>query len=128
MSDSSSYVLDASAILALLNNELGADRVQAVLTDAVCVMSVVNWSEVARKLILRHQSVEPVADSLIALGLVFKDFKYRQAAATAQILALSLSLGDRACLALSLELDATALTADKIWTSLATGVNIELIR
>ena len=127
MSDSS-YVLDASAILALLNNEPGADRVQAALTDAVCVMSVVNWSEVARKLVLRHQSVESVADSLMALGLVFKDFNYRQATATARILALSLSLGDRVCLALSLELGATALTADKIWTSLATGVNIELIR
>lgn len=128
MSDSRPYVLDASAILALLNNEPGADRVQAVLTDAVCVISVINWSEVARKLVLRHQSVESVADSLMALGLVFKDFDYRQATATAQILALSLSLGDRACLALSLELGATALTADKIWTSLTTGVNIELIR
>lgn len=124
----SSYVLDASAILALLNDEPGADRVQSVLTNAVCFISAVNWSEVARKLVLRGQSAEAIAQRLIALGLEFKDFNYRQATATAQILALSLSLGDRACLALSLELGATALTADKVWKTFATGVSVELIR
>ena len=124
----SDYVLDASAILALLNNEPGADRVQEVLMDKACTMSVVNWSEVVRKLVLRSQPVESVAQSLMGLGLVFQDFNYRQATATAQIMALSLSLGDRACLALSLELSATALTADKIWQTLALDVNVELIR
>ncbi|WP_404790735.1 type II toxin-antitoxin system VapC family toxin [Altericista sp. CCNU0014] len=124
---SSSYVLDASAILALLNNEPGADRVQAALTDAVCYMSVVNWSEVARKLVLRGRSTEAIARNLMALGLEFKDFSYHQATATAQILASPLSLGDRACLALSLDLGITALTADKIWQTLATGASVELI-
>ena len=124
----SDYVLDASAILALLNNEPGADRVQEVLMDKACTMSVVNWSEVVRKLVLRSQPVESVAQSLMGLGLAFQDFNYRQATATAQIMALSLSLGDRACLALSLELSATALTADKIWQTLALDVNVELIR
>jgi ribonuclease VapC len=122
------YVLDASAILALLNNEPGADRVQAVLTARDCTISVVNWSEVARKLVLAGQSVDAIAQSLMALGLGFKDFSYRHATATAQILALPLSLGDRACLALSLELGAIALTADKIWQTLALEVRIELIR
>jgi ribonuclease VapC len=124
----SCYVLDASAILALLNNEPGADCVQAILTNEVCVMSVVNWSEVVRKLVIRSRPVESVAQSLMGLGLEFKDFDYSQATATAQIMDLSLSLGDRACLALSLKLGATALTADKIWQTLATGVQVELIR
>ncbi len=123
-----SYVLDASAILALLNNEPGADRVQAVLTMENCSISNVNWSEVARKLVLRGLSVESVAQKLMALGLAFVDFDYPLAIATAQIEAQALSLGDRACLALSSVLGATALTADKIWQSLPTGVDIELIR
>lgn len=66
---SNCYVLDASAILALLNNETGADRVQSILENAPCVMSVVNWSEVARKLLGKGLAVEPVAESLQAVGL-----------------------------------------------------------
>jgi PIN domain nuclease of toxin-antitoxin system len=124
----SSYVLDASAILALLNNEPGADTVQSVMADATCFMSVVNWSEVARKLVLKRLAVDSVAQSLLALGLEFKDFDYSQAVATALITAHTLSLGDRACLALADALGATALTADRVWESLATGVSVELIR
>ncbi|OWY63535.1 twitching motility protein PilT, partial [cyanobacterium TDX16] len=81
----SSYVLDASAILALLNNEPGADVVQSALTDATCFMSVVNWSEVAKKLVIRGLEVEPVAQTLGGLGLEFQDFDYRQAVAAAQL-------------------------------------------
>jgi ribonuclease VapC len=124
----SSYVLDASAILALLNNEPGAEKVQAALTHSRCFMSVVNWSEVARKLVLKNLAVDSVAQSLLALGLEFKDYDYSQAVATAQIVAQSLSWGDRACLALTEALGATALTADQAWQSLVNGVSVELIR
>jgi ribonuclease VapC len=41
---------------------------------------------------------------------------------------LGLSLGDRACLALAIEQQATALTADKAWAQLKTGISIQLIR
>ena len=41
---------------------------------------------------------------------------------------LGLSLGDRACLALGLTLDATVVTADRVWNGLELGVAIELIR
>jgi ribonuclease VapC len=123
-----SYVLDASAILAFLNNEPGADRVQAVLSQGRCFISVVNWSEVARKLVLKRLPVEPVAQNLLAVGVEFRDFDYQLAIATAQIEAQALSLGDRACLSLACGLGATALTADTIWQSLVTGINVELIR
>jgi ribonuclease VapC len=125
---SNCYVLDASAILALLNNEIGADRVQSVLEDASCFMSVVNWSEVARKLVNRGRAVEPVAESLQSVGLKFKSFDYALAVATAQIVAPSLSLGDRACLSLAATLGAIALSADQIWLTFDTGVTVELIR
>jgi ribonuclease VapC len=125
----SSYVLDASALLALLNNEMGADGVQAVLEDDTpCFMSTVNWSEVVRKLLGKGLAVQPVADSLLALGLEFKPLDYGLAMSTAQIPALPLSLGDRACLALAQTLGATALTADLIWGTFSLGVTVELIR
>ncbi|MGL5835790.1 MAG: type II toxin-antitoxin system VapC family toxin [Waterburya sp.] len=125
---SNCYVLDASAILALLNNETGADRVQSILENAPCVMSVVNWSEVARKLLGKDLAVKPIAESLQAVGLEFKSFDYSLAVATAQILAPPLSLGDRACLSLAATLGAIALSADQIWLTFDTGVTVELIR
>ncbi|AFZ33685.1 PilT protein domain protein [Stanieria cyanosphaera PCC 7437] len=125
---SSCFVLDASAILALLNNESGADRVQFVLEEATCFMSVVNWSEVARKLVSKGQAVKPVAESLQAVGLEFKSFDYSLAVATAQIEAPPLSLGDRACLSLAAKLGAIALSADQIWLTFNTGMTVELIR
>jgi ribonuclease VapC len=124
----SSYVLDASAILALLNNEPGADRVQLILENETCFMSVVNWSEVARKLVGKGLPVEPVAESLQAVGLEFKTFDYGLAVATAQISGSALSLGDRACLALAAKMAAIALTADQIWLTFNTGTTVELIR
>jgi PIN domain nuclease of toxin-antitoxin system len=124
----SSYVLDASAILALLNNETGADRVQEVLESATCSMSVVNWSEVARKLVERGLAVDPIAQNLLAVGVEFRNFDYNLAVAAAQIAAPPLSLGDRACLSLAAALGAIALTADRIWETFSTGATIELIR
>jgi PIN domain nuclease of toxin-antitoxin system len=112
----------------LLNNEVGADRVQFVLENATCLMSVVNWSEVARKLVDRGRAVEPVSESLQAVGLEFKDFDYSLAVATALITAPPLSLGDRVCLSLAAEVGAIALSADQIWLKFNTGVTVELIR
>lgn len=125
---SNCYVLDASVVLALLNDETGANRVQSVLEDATCVMSVVNWSEVTRKLVGKGFAVEPVAEGLQSVGLEFKNFDYSLAVATAQIAAPPLSLGDRACLSLAATLRATALSADRIWLTFDTGVTVELIR
>lgn len=124
----SSYVLDASAVLALLNNERGADVVQSALTDSICFMSVVNWSEVARKLVTRSLAVEPVAQTLVGLGLEFKEFDYNQAVAAARLDAPAISLGDRACLALAQSLGVVALTADQIWQTFALGIPVQLIR
>lgn len=124
----SNYVLDASAILALLNNEPGADTVQAVLNNETCIMSAVNWSEVAKKLTEGDLAVEPVAQTLRGLGLKFQDFDYNQAVATARLQAPALSLGDRACLALAQLLGAVALSSDRIWQTYNLSISIQLIR
>ena len=124
----SSYVMDASAILALLNNEPGADIVQAVLNNETCIMSAVNWSEVAKKLSNKGLAIEPVAQTLKGLGLEFRDFDYNWAVATARLQAPALSLGDRACLALAQSLEAVALSSDRIWKTYNLGISIQLIR
>lgn len=124
----SNYVLDASVVLALLNNEPGADIVQAVLNNETCIMSAVNWSEVAKKLFDRNLAIEPVAQTLQGLGLEFQDFDYNQAVATARLQAPALSLGDRACLGLAQSLGAVALTCDRIWQNYNLSISIQLIR
>lgn len=42
--------------------------------------------------------------------------------------ALGLSLGDRACLALGLRLDAPVITADRSWAGLRLGIRVKTIR
>ncbi|WP_009633120.1 type II toxin-antitoxin system VapC family toxin [Synechocystis sp. PCC 7509] len=124
----SNYVLDASAILALLNNEPGADIVQAVLNNETCIMSAVNWSEVAKKLSDKGLAIEPVAQTLKGLGLEFQNFDYNQAVATASLQAPALSLGDRACLSLAQLLGFVALSGDRLWQTYNLGISIQLIR
>jgi len=46
-----SVVLDASALLAFLHNEPGADKVDAIISDSL--ISTVNWSEVVQKSLYR---------------------------------------------------------------------------
>lgn len=123
-------VLDASAILALLFAEPGAEVVAEAIADGA-VLSTVNLSEVAKVLVtvgddpgavLRslcdQVQVEPftVEDALLAAAL---DPSTRRA---------GLSLGDRACLALARRLDAVALTAEHAWAGLDLGIEIELLR
>jgi PIN domain nuclease of toxin-antitoxin system len=124
-------VLDASALLALLHNEQGADKVEAALLNKA-VISTVNWTEVIQKAIARNISVDDLDNELAAVGLSFFSFDMQQARIAGglwqQTKALGLSLGDRACLALALHLDLPVLTADKIWQQLDIGVSIQLIR
>jgi len=66
-------VLDASALLALLHNEKGADRVEeAILNKAV--ISSVNWAEVIQKVIAKNISIDNLDNELAAAGLSFLSF------------------------------------------------------
>lgn len=123
-------VLDASALLALINKELGYAKVEACLQHAI--ISSVNVTEVASVL---TEIGMPIAESK---KLVFElvsdiiDFDHELAFMAAELRKITkpygLSLGDRACLALGLKLKHPVLTADKSWTHLKIGINIELIR
>ena len=119
-------VLDASALLAFLKGEPGADAVQAAMRDgARC--SAVNWSETAQKIGAAGGSWTLAAAGLDAFGLRVEPATRADAerAAVRWRAASNLSLGDRFCLALADRLDATVWTADRAWSGLE---RVRLIR
>lgn len=126
----SRVVVDASAVLALLNDEPGADIVEANLDAAV--ISAVNLAEVAS--ILADSGV-PEADirfAVAALGIATIAFDANGAMQAGLLRPLTkahgLSLGDRACLALAQLLATPVLTADRSWGTLDIDVDVRLIR
>ncbi|WP_029151438.1 PIN domain-containing protein [Methylovulum miyakonense] len=124
-------VLDASALLALLHNEQGTDKVADAILNKAAISSV-NWTEVIQKAIANNINIENLNQDLAALGLTYFDFDMQQAHIAGnlwqQTKPFGLSLGDRACLALAIHLDLPVLTADKIWAQLDIGVPVRLIR
>ncbi len=126
----SKYVLDASAVLALLNQEPGMDRVEAVLADS-CI-STVNYCEVLGKLIDAGLPEQDARESVEMLNVEVVGFDVDLARLAAALRSttkkLGLSLGDRSCLALALSRRNTAMTAERVWPKLKIDVKIELIR
>ncbi|MGA2423365.1 MAG: type II toxin-antitoxin system VapC family toxin [Terriglobales bacterium] len=127
----SRIVLDASVVLALLNDEPGADKLTPeLLSNSTC--STVNLAEVQTKLVSTGGDPDEAWEdtlSSIREALPFTDEHARIAGRLiAQTRALGLSLGDRACLALGLALKAPVYTADKSWKNLKLGVKIHVIR
>jgi PIN domain nuclease of toxin-antitoxin system len=129
--NSNNVVLDASALLAVLNREPGADTLTTELMSHA-VISAVNLAEVQRKLVTR--GINPDAAwgaALTAVGEV-TTFTVQHAKTAGSLIAetrsLGLSLGDRACLALALALKAPVYTADRAWKKLKLGVRIHVIR
>ncbi len=125
-----SWVLDASALLAMLNREPGSERVAAALADSV--MSSVNLSEVVAKLADQGRAEAEIRSYLDALGIVIVPFDmelaYRSGCLRSSTKSAGLSFGDRACLALVESLNVPALTCDRAWTTLNLNIQIELIR
>ena len=127
---SKSYLLDASALLAAIHNELGGDLVQEIVEESV--VSSVNWSEVLQKLNRADADTQAITSALKALGLEIIAFNEDDASIAASLWpetkSLGLSLADRACLATGRRLKLTVVTADKVWQSLDAEQKIKLIR
>lgn len=125
----SSFILDASAVLAFLNQENGSDKVERLISDSK--ISAVNVSEVLARSVLLGHTNESARESFAMLGLEIIDFDESHAMKTAELQAstrhLGLSLGDRSCLATAILRDATAVTADRQWKKLKL-CTVELIR
>jgi len=124
----SKYVLDASALLALLNNEPGAQRVKDILPESV----VGNVCETVGKLVSVGMSIDDARTSVaLVLPQVIPfdtELAFKTGALITDTKKLGLSLGDRACLALALMRQNTAVTAERVWSKLKLDVTIEVIR
>ena len=126
---SSAVVLDASALLALLREEEGAERVEYAVRSGALV-STVNWAEVLARLVdVGGDPEETAAKALPSSGIgqvALVPFDDEQARSFTR--SLGLSLADRAALALGKLRRLPVLTTDRAWRSLRISVKIEVIR
>ncbi|MCE5279186.1 MAG: type II toxin-antitoxin system VapC family toxin [Planctomycetaceae bacterium] len=130
-------VLDASAVLAYLQQERGEDRVEAALDAGLCWITAVNLSEVLGKLCDKGMPFQEAQAAVNDLGLVVVDFDAELAALAASIKtrtkSIGASLGDRACLALAQraaggQTAPTVLTAEHAWTKFKWPFKVLVIR
>jgi ribonuclease VapC len=129
-------VLDASALLAMIYEEPGADRLESTVRRGALISSV-NWAEALSRMAERGEPVieavprvRAVIEALGALTIVPFDDAQALEVARLRVLTrpLGLSLADRACLALGRLHRLPVLTTDRAWRSLRLSVKIEVIR
>jgi PIN domain nuclease of toxin-antitoxin system len=128
VTETQGVVLDASAVLALLQGEPGADEVESLLDAAL--MSSVNLSEVIQKAEQHDVHTEGLEYDLEALGIEFREFDIAMARPAAELWSKGsgLSLGDRACLALAIAEKSSAVTADGRWGKLELPVDVRIVQ
>ena len=123
------FVLDASALIAMLREEPGAKRVAEAI--AAARMSVFNYAEVVSYFIyagMDERDIDAMLDPL-PIELVPADKELARLAGllrrpTAQA---GLSLGDRFCLALAKQKSLSAWTADKGWKRIAGAAGVDVV-
>jgi PIN domain nuclease of toxin-antitoxin system len=129
-------VLDASALLAYLRDEPGADIVAEAVAGGA-TLSTVNLAEVLtiaadRGADPRELTTRLTRQGLLGGAVVIEELTVDDAVEIARLRPPTrewgLSLGDRACLTLARRLGAPALTADRAWRGLDLGVTLEFIR
>ena len=124
-------MFDASAVLAVIFEEPGADQVEALWAEGDNLLCAVNYAEIVAKLAERGMVDAEIATVLEGIPLDVIPFD-RRSAHQAGLLrpatkALGLSLGDRTCLALGMIREARVVTADRSWKKVK-GVDVEVVR
>jgi ribonuclease VapC len=124
------FVLDASAIIAVLRREPGNERVHAIRESAF--VSTVNVAEARSKLSDYGMSIDEVDRALALLSVREMQFTVGQARLSGILRestrSKGLSLGDRACIALAMEKGAVAMTTDSAWVHADLPVAVEMLR
>lgn len=112
-------VLDASAVIAYLYDEIGAEKVEPFLE--IGVIGRVNCAEVLTKLVFDGLTIDEAKATFDKLNLQVIEFDEKQMLKAADLRLhtknMGLSLGDRCCLALAILNEATAITADRVWAT-----------
>jgi PIN domain nuclease of toxin-antitoxin system len=127
-----SVLLDASALLAFVQAEPGAEIVERALEGSL--ISAVNFSESATRIAARGIDPRPVLDDILEFGIDVLDFDFRCSMALIDVQAherrigVRLSLGDRCCLATAMAEELPILTADREWSRFADLVDIQFVR
>jgi PIN domain nuclease of toxin-antitoxin system len=124
-------VFDASAMLALIQGEQGADK----LTDEIlnrAVASAVNLAEVQSKLVKASNDPDRAWSAALSAISNVEPYTSEQARIAGSLIATTekhgLSLGDRSCLALAIVLKASVYTTEQTWKNLKLGIPIHVIR
>lgn len=124
-------VFDSSAILALIYDEPGKPRVRTLLDGCNPKLSTINLCEILSKLLNDGLREELALEMILGLDIEIIDFDANHASKAAELRPLTkhlgLSLGDRACLALAIQENALAITADRNWAKLDV-CKVEVIR
>jgi ribonuclease VapC len=124
-------VLDASAILAIVFQERGAEKLTPDILK-VAVIGTVNLAEVQTKLIKKGFDPEEAWEEALSLVMAAEAYTAEQAKIAGGLIVLTekygLSLGDRSCLALAIALKAPVYTTEQLWRNLKVGVPIHVIR
>ena len=121
-------VVDASVVLAWLQDEPGADAAEPMLMEGL--IGAANWSEVLQKASQHGAPTGIVARLLMSFGLRVMDVTSADAEMAADLWrpATPLSLGDRLCLALGIRTSLPVATADEAWRDLHGGATVLVIR
>jgi ribonuclease VapC len=121
-------VVDASVVLAWLQDEPGADEAEPMLMEGV--IGAANWSEVLQKVRQHGAPIGTVSRLLASFGLRVEAVTREDGQHAAELWrpGTALSLGDRLCLALGLRLGLEVATADTAWDEVTGGPRVRMLR
>ncbi len=121
-------VVDASVVLAWLQDEPGADDAEPLIMEGV--IGAANWSEVLQKSRQHGVAPEAVGRLLASFGLTVADVTQADGEAAVGMWSAGrpLSLGDRLCMALGIRMGLTVATMDAAWSDVENGPTILVLR